>query len=282
VKILCLDFSKDSDTSQQYQEVDSLALVLNDHKERLSLPLPPFKYVNPPNNDVTLYYQGRPLVSKIVPALRRALYSTALCQTICKQETWTDGQFDAVDWPALELAFLRTLSCKHITYSKLSNKLLSTNVQNKKFYNKSDKCPSCSVSEETIIHMLTCPAPDVAQFRIQQQKILWNNLLLIDTPDSLLDVIKIGITQCGKSQPSLPASIDPVLLEAYHHQTSLGWEAFLCGRVSLKWQLAFLGDAQLSPSSTSLKWAGQLVGFLLHLYAATMDVPMQHCAWSYY
>jgi hypothetical protein len=102
-------------------------------------------------------------------------------------------------------------------------------VQNKKFYNKSDKCPSCSVSEETILHMLTCPAPDVAQFRIQQQKILWNNLLLIDTPVSLLDVIKIGITQYSKSQPSLPASMDPVLLEAYQHQTSLGWEVFLRG-----------------------------------------------------
>jgi hypothetical protein len=42
-----------------------------------------------------------------------------------------------------------------------------------------------------------------------------------------------------------------------------GLSAWLHGRVSLKWQLVFLGDAQ-SPSSTSLKWAGQLVGFLLH------------------
>ena len=67
MKILYLDFSKDSDTSQQYQEVDSLATALNDHKERLSLPLPPPEYVNPPNNDVTHYYQGHPLVSKIVP-----------------------------------------------------------------------------------------------------------------------------------------------------------------------------------------------------------------------
>ncbi len=52
------------------------------------------------------------------------------------------------------------------------------------------------------------------------------------------------------------------MLEAYSHQETLGWEAFLRGRISSKWQLAYATD-QFTPAQ-SLKWAGQLIGYLLH------------------
>jgi hypothetical protein len=45
---------------------------------------------------------------------------------------------------------------------------------------------------------------------------------------------------------------------------TLGWEAFLRGRISIKWQLAYIGDVSYGTSPQSTKWAGQLIGFLLH------------------
>jgi hypothetical protein len=260
VSILYLDLGDKSNASQEIYAVERLAEVINSHTESLTLPPPPQDYVSPPHKAVTLYHKGQPLVTRIVPTLRSSLYSPALCSTICKQEQWTDTQFSQVDWPALEEALLHTWSCKRITFSKLSHKLLNTNRQSKRFYSKSDQCPCCQSAEETILHMLTCPAAAVVQFRSQQQKILWTNLSLIDTSQPLLDCLKAGIL----SQGSLPQNSldDHLVVEAYEHQTSLGWEAFFHGRISHKWQIAY--DRGMFTPKQSLKWAGQLVNFLLH------------------
>jgi len=112
------------------------------------------------------------------------------------------------------------------------------------------------------MHVFTCPERTVATFRNQQQEVLWANLRLIDTPTSLLTAIQQGV----KSQEVLSAvqSQDhpPLVLAAYSHQETLGWEAFLRGRISSKWQLAYATD-QFTPAQ-SLKWAGKFVGYLLH------------------
>jgi hypothetical protein len=262
VTISYLDFSNKSDTSPQFRAVDQLADLLNEQTNSLSLPLPPSDYIRPPACAATLFCDGRPLVPRIHQTIRRQLYSSALRSTICKQERWTEAQFQTVDWPALEVAFTRAWSCKRISYSKLTNKLLNTNAQNKKFYGKPHFCPCCLHSEETIMHVFTCPERTVATFCNQQQEVLWANLRLIDTPTSLLTAIQQGV----KSQEVLSAvqSQDhpPLVLAAYSHQETLGWEAFLHGRLSSKWQLAYAAD-QFTPAQ-SLKWAGQIVRYLLH------------------
>jgi hypothetical protein len=53
---------------------------------------------------------------------------------ICKHEQWTVTEFRDVDWEAHEYALLSPWSCIRITYSKLTNKLLNTNAQNRRFY----------------------------------------------------------------------------------------------------------------------------------------------------
>jgi len=191
------------------------------------------------------------------------MYSDSLQKTVCKQENWTASQFATVNWPAHERAFQHTWSCKRITYSKISIKLLNTNAQNSRFYGKPDLCPGCRISPETIQHMLTCSSTEVIAFQSRQQDILWKNLALLNTPSLVLEVIKLGILNQGNSSPEqLPSSSDPLVVEAYHHQTSLGWEAFLRGRISNTWQAAFLGKKEVSVQS--LKWAGQVIILLLH------------------
>jgi hypothetical protein len=111
VDIKYLNFADESDTSQPHNEVVSLAAVITDQQELLSLPLPQLKHISPPHSEVSLYYDGRPLVSKIIPTIRCALYSAAIQQTICKQENWTAAQFTSVDWPAHEVAHRRAWSC---------------------------------------------------------------------------------------------------------------------------------------------------------------------------
>lgn len=60
----------------------------------------------------------------------------------------------------------------------------------------------------------------------------------------------------------LTPSPDKCTVEAYHHQTALGWEAFHRGRISTKWQEAFSGHNLTNRQS--LKWAGRAIELLLH------------------
>jgi len=77
---------------------------------------------------------------------------------------------------------------------------------------------------------------------------------------TLGDCLKTGILSQGSLPQNLPD--DHLVVEAYDHQTSLGWEAFFCGRISHKWQTAY-AQGIFTPKQ-SLKWAGKLVNFLLH------------------
>jgi hypothetical protein len=164
IDVKFLNFADEFDTSQPHCEQESLAAVITEQQELISLPLPQLEYINPPHNDILLYHEGRPLVSKIALIIKCALYSTAIRHTICKQENWTEVQFSSVDWPAHEVAYWLAWSCTRITYTKLSHKLLNTNVQNHRFYGKSHQCPCCNVLSETLLHVFTCSALDVITF----------------------------------------------------------------------------------------------------------------------
>jgi hypothetical protein len=106
-------------------------------------------------------------------------YISTIQATICKQEDWSEEAFLSVDWAAHEYAFSRTWSCKRISYTKLTHKLLNTNVQNRKRYGKSDLCPCCVSTAETVANVFVCPSPCTTVFRLNQQEVLWNQLTLL-------------------------------------------------------------------------------------------------------
>jgi hypothetical protein len=216
-------------------------------------------YINPPHNAVWISYGGHPLLTKIQSTICHDLYSSSIQATICKQEGWTLTQFNQIDWPAHEFAFLRTWSTKRIAYTKLSHKLLNTNVQNKKFYGKSDLCPCCNSFPETIQRLFACSSPDVVEFRRKQQNVLWSQLDLINTPDDIVQAIKCGVL--GFEPNTSPQPPPPSCSTVFEDQTSLGWDAFLHGRISCSWQLAFNGDH--CSDNSSKRWAGNLVYYLL-------------------
>ncbi len=117
-------------------------------------PCPSSPLRNPPQNAVQLYYNGRPLLPKIRSTLHSDMYRASVRVTICKQEGWSTHQFNQVDWLAHEFAFQSTWSSKRVTYTKLVHNLL----KNYRFYGKSELCPCCLLTKETMQHMFTCPA----------------------------------------------------------------------------------------------------------------------------
>jgi hypothetical protein len=236
---------------------EDLGALINTHRDTpLSVPSEE-EYINPQTNPVVLLYKGRPLVTTITKSLRYTLYSPAIIATICKQEQLTERQFDQIDWLAHKQAFQHSWSCKWIIYTKLAHKLLNTQVQNKKFYGNSDICHCCKSGSETLLHAFTCPSVEVTSFRQKQQIILWTALDNFPTPEPIIHQIRTGILQFEPLQ-SGALQVDNAEISAYAHQTSLGWEAFLRGRISAYWRLEYqrLTDTD---TKTSLKWASYLV-----------------------
>jgi len=78
------------------QFVSDLGSDFNLHHADLPLPLPELPLENPPHNAVQLYYNGRPLLSKIRSTLRSNMYRASVRVTICKQEGWSTHQFNQV------------------------------------------------------------------------------------------------------------------------------------------------------------------------------------------
>jgi hypothetical protein len=239
------------------QTIQYLAKLIASTRESTKDVVEHCQYIPPPHSEITLSYQGVPLLTNIRSTLRNLLHKDQITSTICKQEGWSEQLFHQVDWEAHEFALLRTWSCKRIAYIKLSHALLNTNVQNRKFYRKSDLCPCCAGHPETLTHVFTCQSPEVAEFRTKQQEILWHNLSLIQTPDEILDAIKLGILSLNR-EPTSKDTCPPV----FQHQSRLGWEAFLRGRISFMWRSAFNPDADFDDKN-SKKWAGQLTLYLL-------------------
>jgi hypothetical protein len=257
-----LDLSNGKGPPIPLHNIDQLGTEITNLQDSLEPP-PSEDYLNPPNNPVLMKYQGQPLLIKVKATLRQEMYLSAIQATICKQEDWSDLQFQLVDWAAHEYAFLRAWSCRRVTYTKLAHKLLPTNTHNKKLYGKSDLCPCCAAQPETLLHVLTCHADQAKTFRLTQQRILWKHLELIDTPDEILQAIQSGILHLEGSNLT-PRQFSAPVTAAYRAQILLGWEPFLRGRISSSWRTVFSGEDAVANPKQGQKWAGQLVGHLMN------------------
>lgn len=165
-------------------------------------------------------------------------------------------------------------------YTKLVQNLLNTNVQNKRYYGKSDLCLCCQEAPEDLVHVFTCPSSNTRTFRSVQQNILWGQLSMADTPDEVQQAIQIGVLSLERSNLSDP-ELSPLTRKAFNHQTIIGWSAFLRGRISKYWCAAYAGQDDFdSFHKTSFKWAGQLVVRILtysqHLWVFRCGVIHGH------
>jgi len=243
--------------------IDQLGRDISDYKDNKQSFPPQIEYLSSPNNTVSVYYKGKPLVGKIKETIRCNIYLPAIQTTICKQENWSEEAFLSIDWSAHEYAFSRTWSCKRISYTKLTHKLLNTNVQNRKYYGKSDMCPCCFSTAETLAHVFICPSPDTTAFRLKQQEVLWHQLTLLNTPDEVQTAIQSGIKNL-EGPIDIPTFTSKTVSSAFIDQSILGWEPFLRGRISYQWRAAFDGEEAPVNTKDSYKWAGQLVTLLLN------------------
>jgi hypothetical protein len=220
-----------------------------------------------PHSAVTISLSRRPILTDAIPVIHHNLHSKPIQESICKRERWSSTNFHSVDWEAHE-SFRLAHSCQRITYTKIAHNLLNTNRQNSLFYGGSSLFPGCLSTEETFGHVLQCPATSIAIFRQDCETVLWKYLSKIQTPPIILAAIRYGLDTWSHSTATKATSLPDDVTAAIASQSTLGWDSFLRGRISLSWRTIY---TYYSPSGNfpALSWAGHLVRLLLD-HSATL------------
>jgi hypothetical protein len=226
-----------------------------------------YSKVSPPSSVVAIWCRFI-LTSKWQTILSERMHSNSLCQTICKNNHWTEDQFNSVDWAVLQSCLQRFSRMHLLSYCKLMHGILNTYEQNHKFYKLCVNCPHCRTEKESFLHVLSCSDPEVMRHRGEQQKTLWKALKQLQTPSRILAYLKEGITAPSLSEvPSLvlsqpsPDSSDPSNFSqiedlgslAFHQQSeSLGWDYLRQGGLSKLW-----GEAYFQESMSHQHWVNK-------------------------
>ncbi len=174
--------------------------------------------------------------------------------------------------------------------SKPALGLYHTKYEAHKIYGEEATCPCCGITE-MLDHVFRCGAITVTANRSEAHVRLWNNLSQLKTPDKLLSAVLNGITSweiLGSGENPNPLyrgsvlSEDVTLVQAFTDQTVIGWDQFLCGRISKRWSFAYELSITLgTPGWLRItSWAKQMVKALWN-YSVSLEVLQWGGLWSY-
>jgi hypothetical protein len=246
---------------------------------------PSTKVIDPPSTLASVMHGNSTVTSKLPHRIHLQLHEEPLIKTICKEAGWDKPIYDSVDWLAFGAAFGSLPKGSQITYSKLTHGIINTNAQNKRFYNKDGNCLCCTSFQESITHMLTCQETHTLSNRRKQQDALIASIASQGTHKQIVECIKYGLLNYENMHYDGPVvcypptyrsllPLDVTLTQAIHAQSTIGWEHFLRGRVSLHWRKAYninIGKHTSGIQSADL-WTSNLIQHILK-YSATL--------WSY-
>jgi hypothetical protein len=142
-------------------------------------------------------------------------------------------------------------------------------IKKKRYYGKTDLCPCCESSIETMSHMLCCPSQYATEFRVKAQQALESELQQINTPKPIISAVLFGVSKfealtnrTHHGRPNTCGSILPMDVLATHcitAQGALGWDQFLRGRISNSWRKFFTHFKQSTDPQHCESWTKKLI-----------------------
>jgi hypothetical protein len=252
--------------SQLNVEADRLADVFrqNDPSCRPYVP-------RSPNNTAQLHLSGQTITRHYRSALRYQKTAPILESYMRKKFAWDQVTLTSIDWRALRRARNRMQS-RQVQLCKISfDQLPTASVVSRWDSTITSKCPRCHQADETIDHLVRCPAP---------VKVAWRSQLLHDlrhrcldqwnTRYGLVEVLCTGIDQWFQAEAGdlpvdphqFPIGVQPLV----HAQNAIGWRHLFRGRVSCLWADLQQQHLQTNPdcrvSDTGTNWSTRVICFL--------------------
>jgi len=188
------------------------------------------------HNRAQLHIGGRTINGKYHREIRLAKSEGPLRAYIMRKYSWTVAQMELIDWQALTQALNRKQD-KEVALVKLLAELTPTAKITKRYgRSNSSQCPRCQTDEETIDHVIRCPAVACQQWR----SALLTHLRLICTTAlhsrlALVDVLLDGLS-CWFQHEQLDCTKYPDSLhKLIKDQNSIGWNQLFRGRMVREW-----------------------------------------------
>lgn len=159
----------------------------------------------------------------------------------------------------------------HSNVAKLIHNLANTNVQNHRYYNKSPKCPCCTIADEILDHVLSCTSAAATEHRNIALQELQPDL---QTPTEVRDAISHGISFWLKRQTDPDSNFhtltagslkgtDMLLTMTFNEQFhTIWWHNMSHGWLSKKWGKVMHGINKSSHTSLSTTWTAQTILYL--------------------
>jgi hypothetical protein len=247
-------------------QADKLATHFNAIRRQQPISTPPL----PPTHEIELFQDHAQITSRVSRMIIAAQHTPAIEAHIRKRANWSLSTFESVDWEAHALAMSSYKRVTQLCIVKLAHGLYHTKRESKKMYGTTDTCPCCNRSSETQSHVFRCQESVTSANRAAAKSILEKSLLA-NTPKALVTILLHGIQQwemledsANTPTPLYRGSVVPsdiALVQAFHSQSTIGWDQLLRGRLSIHWSRAY--TLLLHHQSNSLThWAKTVISQL--------------------
>jgi len=227
-------------------QADKLATHFNAIKRQQPISTPPLL----PTHEIELFQDHAQITSRVSRMVITAQHTPAIEAHIRKRANWSLSTFESVT---------------QLRIVKLAHGLYHTKRESKKMYGTTDTCPCCNQSSETQSHVFRCQESVTSANRAAAKSILEKSLLA-NTPKALVTILLHGIQQwemledsANTPTPLYRGSVVPsdiALVQAFHSQSTIGWDQLLRGRLSIHWSRAYTLLLHHQSNSTT-HWAKQ-------------------------
>ena len=227
-------------TARKLNEVcDKEATLQHNNNTQLIIPIKP--------QVISILVQGTNITSKNLNIIHSLTNSQNYVQYLKEKFTWDQETFNSIDWKSLT-TFIQTLPLEQkVSFIKHSHKWRPTNkklIQMEYDETENSECMLCNEIEDDD-HPFQCNDPIMQDAQEETLEILKTSLTKIHTSTTITSTIITHLRQWMRNTELSPSqSLHPdikyhqEIQKAINQQNKIGWDHFICGRISGQWKIA--------------------------------------------
>jgi hypothetical protein len=199
-------------------------------------------YFKMPTTKTMLFLHGQPVCKNHKQVLKDAHQSADMRVYFQEKYGWSDKLIENIWWLIVGKAFPNFNASVQTTIIQYIHGRLPCNQKEKLYYEyRSDLCSGCGQQIETQEHVIQCNCSDMRKLlKKNYMRNLYRIMESNETEENTSRVIGVCINKWihGEEIPKMKELADnpsKELIEAYKEQTTIGWDQFLKGRLSIKW-----------------------------------------------
>ena len=219
------------------------------------------QYIPMPHNRVNFTINDYYVNANVCKVAKKCYSSINARRFLQAKYNWDDITTDNIWWNVHAKSLQKLELHNRIRINKFIHNHCSTNSRDHLHYkHKLEVCNMCSHSEETENHILQCPTYP----RRKMRKLWIKEILDIDKkiiPLNIRKAISLGIKGWLEKSPINDEMIDSFsnkIQQAFRHQSRIGWDHFVRGRLSITWGI-LINETITKQDFDAEKWGTKII-----------------------